>query len=423
MQAIPPLPDFRSPAFLRGHVLQTLAFYDGRCIDPTGGFFHSYRDDGRVDDERTRHLVGSTRFVITFAMAARAFPAHPRASAWREAVAHGLHFLETAHRDPVHGGYHWLIDWDGARATVRDGTKHCYGLAFVLLAYAQALRIGIHGAAAGLHATVELMEQRFWEPAAQRHADEASADWTVSPYRGQNANMHACEAMLAAFDATGQAWFLARAGAIAESITVGLAGQQPDGLVWEHYDASWRIDRDYHRDDPANLFRPWGLQTGHQTEWAKLLLALEARVPDAHTGLDRVGRAQRLFDLAWRAGWDEAHGGLVYGFIDGDDERPGRYAVCDAHKYFWVQSESFAAAARLACRLPDAAARAQAWRRYDRLWDYAWSHFVDHRHGAWFRILTPDNRRLDDHKSPPGKTDYHTIGACLDVLETLGDGA
>ena len=408
-------PDFRSPAFLREHIARTLGFYDGRCQDPSGGFFHSYRDDGTVLDARTRHLVGSTRFVITHAMALRALPDHPRAQAWRDAIRHGLRFIATAHHDRVHGGYHWLLDWDGEHATVRDDSKHCYGLAFVLLAHAHALRAGITEAADGLDATAALMEERFWEPAAQLYADEATRTWDVSPYRGQNANMHACEAMLAAFDATGERRWLERASGIAEAVTVGLAAQS-DGLVWEHFDRDWRLDADYNRDDPAHLFRPWGFQTGHQTEWAKLLLTLEVREPDARTGLDRVGRARRLFAAAWAAGWDGEYGGLVYGFAGSAEHG---YTVCDAHKYYWVQSESFAAAARLAMRVPDAAAPAQAWQRYDALWHHAWAHFVDHDHGAWYRILSRENHRLSNEKSPPGKTDYHTIGACLDVLEAL----
>ena len=126
---------------------------------------------------------------------------------------------------------------------------------------------------------------------------------------------------------------------------------------------------------------------------------------------------------AAHAGWSPrpgakagTHGGLVYGFAGSGADG---YAVCDAHKYYWVQSESFAAAARLALRLPDRAAREQAWQRYDALWQYAWAHFVDHQHGAWWRVLSPDNHKLSDEKSPAGKTDYHTIGACLDVLEAL----
>ena len=100
----PMTPDFRSPAFLREHIARTIGFYDGRCLDPSGGFFQSWRDDGTVLDARTRHLVGSTRFVITHAMALRALPGHPRAAAWREAIRHGLRFLHSAHHDRELGG-------------------------------------------------------------------------------------------------------------------------------------------------------------------------------------------------------------------------------------------------------------------------------------------------------------------------------
>jgi mannose/cellobiose epimerase-like protein (N-acyl-D-glucosamine 2-epimerase family) len=44
---------------------------------------------------------------------------------------------------------------------------------------------------------------------------------------------------------------------------------------------------------------------------------------------------------------------------------------------------------------------------------------VDHEFGAWYRILTRDNRKYSDEKSPAGKTDYHTMGACYEVLNVL----
>jgi len=412
--------DFRSPAFLQRHLLHTLAFYDGRCLDPSGGFFHFYKDDGHVYDRETRHLVSSTRFVYNFAAAACRFPAHPRAAAWREAAAHGLRFVQDVHFNPHTGSHAWLLHWDGRHATVQNGTQHAYGLAFVLLAHAHALRAGVAGARVGLDATVALLEQRFWSPAAGLYADEIGSDGRLGSYRGQNANMHACEAMLAAFDATGEAWFLDRAARIAENVTVGLAAQA-GGLLWEHYceegnSGRWAVDWDYHRSQPGDLFRPWGFQTGHLTEWAKLLLTLELHQPDAASGLQRVQRARALFDAAMAHGWDTAHGGLVYGFAgSGVTPADGPMAVCDGDKYFWVQAESIAAAARLAQRTNDTL----YWTWYEGLWAYAWQHFVDHRHGAWYRVLAPDNSKRSDEKSPAGKTDYHTMGACHDVLDVL----
>ena len=34
-------------------------------------------------------------------------------------------------------------------------------------------------------------------------------------------------------------------------------------------------------------------------------------------------------------------------------------------------------------------------------WGYAWQHFIDHRYGAWYRLLNADNQRFDDLKSSP----------------------
>ena len=395
--------DFRSPAFLLDHIRHTLSFYEGRCIDSTGGFFHFYKDDGTVYDRRTRHLVSSTRFVFNHALAFRRFGGQAR----QDAVRHGLAFLQAAHAQPQ-GGYAWQIDWHDGRATVQDGTNHCYGLAFVLLAHAHALMAGVPEAAAGLEATWQLMEHRFWEPAHSLYADEATPGWHVGTYRGQNANMHACEAMIAAFDATHEAKYLQRALTLAEAITQRQAALT-DGLVWEHYHVDWTPDWDYNRDDKTNIFRPWGFQTGHLTEWAKLLLQLETHLPAAERPRWLLPTARHFFDTAMRHGWDHQHGGLAYGFAPGGE-------VCDGHKYFWVQAESFAAAALLALRTGEA----PYWDAYDRLWAYSWQHMIDHQHGAWYRILAPDNRTLSDEKSPAGKTDYHTMGACADVLRGLG---
>jgi mannose/cellobiose epimerase-like protein (N-acyl-D-glucosamine 2-epimerase family) len=402
------LPDFRDPAFLRAHIADTMAFYHPRAIDPRGGFFHYFRDDGSVYDASHRHLVSSTRFVFNYAMAAREFGEDAALQReYLDAARHGLRYLRHVHRDPVSGGYAW---------TVRDGvpedrTNHAYGVAFVLLAYATALKAGIDDVVPWLDETWQLLETRFWEADAGLYRDEADRDWHFSGYRGQNANMHMCEAMLAAFEATGDARYLHRARTLAEHMTVrqaALAG----GLVWEHYHRDWTIDWDYHKDDPKHLFRPWGFQPGHQTEWAKLLLILDGHLRARGEPVDGLlPRAQALFDTAVARAWDPEFGGLCYGFAP-----DGR--VCDDDKYFWVQAESLAAAARLAVQSGDP----RYWDWYDRLWAYAWEHFVDHDFGAWYRILDRENRKYSDEKSPAGKTDYHTMGACHDVLALLRTG-
>lgn len=389
------LPDFWSIDFLRSHIARTMDFYHPHCIDPSGGFFHYFMDDGSVYDHSSRHLVSSTRFVFNYAMAAREFDR----SDYLEAARHGLAYLREVHRDRRSGAYAWTI----RDREVLDATRHAYGMAFVLLAYATALRAGIGEAGAWLDETWQLLEARFWDADAALYRDEADAEWRFSPYRGQNANMHLTEALLAAFEATREPRYLDRAMTVADAMTRRQAAQA-GGLVWEHYDENWNIDWNYHRDDPKHLFRPWGFQPGHQAEWAKLLLMLDRHAPQEWL----LPTATRLFETAIERAWDDLNGGLCYGFApDG--------SICDGDKYFWVQAEALAAAALLSARTGDL----RHVDDYDKLWAYAWRFFVDHEHGAWYRILDRENRKYSEEKSPAGKTDYHTMGACHEVLALI----
>ena len=96
------------PMFLDRHVRDTMAFYHPRAIDPHGGFFQYFRDDGHIVDAGHRHLVSSTRFVVTYARFARQ-TGNPEYLHW---ARHGLAYLEKAHFQTRHQGYAW---------TLRDG--------------------------------------------------------------------------------------------------------------------------------------------------------------------------------------------------------------------------------------------------------------------------------------------------------------
>ena len=388
----PQMPSFRSPDFLQQHIQSILAFYEPRVIAPDGGFYQCFMDDGTVYDPGMRHLVSSTRFVFNYATAYRVHGSEQH----RLWAIRGLDYLQSMHRQPT-GHYAWVIE-DGK---VTDGRAMAYGHAFVMLAAASCVQAGIVEAAEIIDQVWQFMEEHFWDADGQAYADELDSTLTVlDPYRGQNANMHTCEALLAAWQATHQTRYLERAELLAQRFAVELAAAN-DNMIWEHYDTQWQPDMQYNIDKPDDLFKPWGFQPGHQVEWTKLLLTLNQESPNPVW----VKRATELYDVAMKRGWDEEYGGLVYGFApDG--------SFSDAHKYFWVHAEAFAAAWRLyritgETRFVD---------DYDRLWEYSWKHLIDHQQGAWFRIRNRDGSEFDKLKSPPGKTDYHTMGACWDVL-------
>ncbi|MEL6447721.1 MAG: AGE family epimerase/isomerase [Pseudomonadota bacterium] len=386
---------FADPVFLREHIRSILDFYAPEVRDPAGGFFQNFRDDGSVFAPGERHLVSSCRMVVNYCRAYELFDD----TTYRDLAIHGLEFLRRVHWAPSRRGFNWTLR-EGTQPA--DKTNHCYGLAFVVLTAAAAHKVGLSGADDDLERAWSILETRLWDADAGLYADEATPDWArVDPYRGQNANMHSCEAFIEAFEATREQKYLDRAVALARRVTVELAGQSDD-LVWEHFTPELAIDWDYNRDDPKNLYRPWGFQPGHQTEWTKLLLTLYGLCPESWM----LTRAAALFDRALDVAWDHRHGGILYGFApDG--------TICDDDKYFWVQAESFAASHRLFQHTGDA--RYADW--YQKIWQYAWDHFVDHEHGGWYRVLTADGRKYSDEKSTAGgKCDYHTIGACWDVL-------
>jgi mannose/cellobiose epimerase-like protein (N-acyl-D-glucosamine 2-epimerase family) len=395
---LPPLPESYSADFLRQHCRDILAFYNPRVVDPAGGYFQNYYDDGRLFQRGFRQLVSSTRIIVNYARASRELAATPAEAAQYRAVArHGLQYLQQVHYQGATAQYAWTLQDHQPQCM----TQQAYGYAFVLLAYAHVQWAGVADVKTELAQTWQLLEQRFWQSEFGLYADEMSADGVLSDYRGQNANMHLCEAMLAAYQATGEAHYLARAQLLAHNITARQAALS-GGQVWEHYTPAFALDLAYNKDDPKNLYRPWGVQPGHQTEWAKLLLQLHRLAPDPAL----LERAAALFDRAFALAWDAEHGGLVYGYdLDGQ--------WCDDDKYFWVQAESMAAAALLYQN----SGEPRFLTAYRQLWQYSWQHFVDHQHGAWYRLLNRQNQRLSDEKSSSGaKCDYHTLCACLDVL-------
>lgn len=396
-----PLPDFHSVDVLRDHVAKTMAFYKPNEVDKDGGFFQYFKDDGSVYDRSHRHLVSSTRFVFNHAMAYLEF--HKPED--KDLAMHGLKYLREVHRNPETGGYAWTIQ-DGKRD---DQMNHCYGLAFMLLAYSCGVKVGFDEARAWQGEIWDLLEKRYWEPDYGLYRDEADKDWNFTGYRGQNANMHMTEAMIAAWEATKEDRYLDRALLLAEHMTQRQAALTEQKLVWEHYHQDWTVDLKYNLDNPKHLFRPWGFQPGHQTEWAKLLMMLERYTkgtPRHKAWL--VPTAKHLFDVALDRAWDKQYGGIAYGFAPEGE-------VCDDDKYFWVQAESLGAAQLLF----ETTGEKQYDEWYEKIWAYSWEHFVDHKYGAWYRILHRDNTKYDDEKSPAGKTDYHTMGACYEVMASL----
>ncbi|KUL28738.1 AGE family epimerase/isomerase [Actinoplanes awajinensis] len=375
--------------WLREETSRLLDF--GRAFPHPRGGAAWLRTDGTPDLDAPRHTWITARMAHVYSVATLLDV--PGAGPLADAALAGL--TGVLH-DRRHGGWHSSVTSDDVPAGDKTGYDH----AFVVLAAASGTLARRPGAEALLTEALDTLVGRFWEPGPAMFADRWDSGWQrLDDYRGLNANMHAVEAMLAAFDATGRPDCLERALAITER-TAGL-GRQHGWRLPEHFDARWTPRLDHHRDRPDDPFQPYGATVGHALEWSRLILPLEATLGTAAPDW-LLPAAEALFARAVADGWAvDGAPGFVY-TTDWDGTPVVR------QRMHWVAAEAIAAAAALHTRTGDAT-YAQ-W--YDTWSTYVRAHVLDLRNGSWWHELDPGNRPADATWS--GKPDlYHAVQATL----------
>ncbi|AEV84762.1 sugar isomerase [Actinoplanes sp. SE50] len=307
--------------------------------------------------------------------------------------------------DREHGGWHPSVSPDGLPAA----GKSCYDHAFVVLAASTATIARRPGAPALLTRALDTLVRHFWDPVHQMFADAWDTGWQrLDDYRGLNANMHAVEAMLAAYDATGRTDCLDRALAISERAVS--RGREHGWRLPEHFDARWNARLDYHRDRPDDPFQPYGATVGHALEWSRLILHLEAALGPASPDW-LLPAARALFARAVEDGWAvDGAPGFVY-TTDWDGTPVVR------QRMHWVAAEAIAAAAALHTRTGE-----EDFARWFSIWsDYVRGNFVDVQQGSWWHELDTDNQPAATTWS--GKPDlYHAVQAMLLPRAPLSPG-
>ena len=363
-------------------------FFQQRAVNPKGGFF-DMDDTGKPLDavNPVRGIHSAARMVHCFSIGS--LLGRPGAD---EIVDHGMRYLWNHHRDQTHGGYFWQVNNDGPV----DASKQGYGHAFVLLAAASAKTIG-HPLADGMLADVtDVLNAKFWEDTHGAIAEEFNRDWSpIGDYHGQNSNMHLTEALMAAFEATGDKTYLDKAERIA-SLLIEHQANAVGYRVPEHFDAQWQLDKTYRGNE---MFRPSGTTPGHWLEWARLILQLWVLGDKKHDWMPDA--AKGLFLQSMSLGWDNGKGGFFY-TLDWDDVPAKR------NKLWWPACEGAGAAHFLNEHVPSDFHEES----YRKIWGVIGKAFIDHQNGGWHEELTED--LIPAHTLFPGKGDiYHALQACL----------
>lgn len=289
--------------------------------------------------------------------------------------------LKTARSPDGAPGYVHSLASDGA---VIDASRDTYDHAFVLLALATLYQATED---AQVRAEMESVVGLFDRELRGRLGGFVEGIPPRLPRR-QNPHMHAFEALIAVYEATGDAIFQTRAGDLYSLFVRNLFDPEIK-MVGEYYDERW------------NPLEPVLVEPGHQAEWLWLLRCFE-RITGCPTARHRTMLLDAM--LKFR---DPLTGCLL-------DEVDGAGAITKSTRRLWPQTEMAKAwIAQAESNEPDAADQARA--ALVRLEQHYLRHPVA---GGWYDQFDSAGHSLVEFI--PASSFYHVLCAVAEADRVLG---
>jgi mannose/cellobiose epimerase-like protein (N-acyl-D-glucosamine 2-epimerase family) len=345
--------------------------------DRSGMFVERLSVEGRADVAAPRRVRVQARQIYCYAKAVQMewYPAG------REIALKALErLLQTAKSPDGEPGYVHLLSSDGA---VVDARRDTYDHAFVLLALATVYAITKDAQVrTEIDSALEFLDRKLRSP----HGGFLNGLPAWLP-RQQNPHMHLFEAMLALYEATGEAQFQNRAGDFFGLFVSNFFDQRSQTLG-EFFEDDW---------SPIN---PAVVEPGHQAEWLWLLRSFER-----NTGCP-TGRFRSALLTSALRGRDEATGCLV-------DECDASGRITRATRRLWPQTE-IAKAYVAQAETSEPGAEDEAKRALVRLERHYLSHPVK---GAWYDQFDADGKSLVDFV--PASSFYHVLCAVTEAAQVL----
>lgn len=215
-----------------------------------GGHYEALKADGSIDLSSKIRVRVQARQAFSFAFS------HYRG--WCDGEAMARQLMTFVHERTGHpragGGFTHLMSPD---FEIIDDKQDLYDHAFFLLAYAWCYRaFGDAAYLEGAERLIAHLDQRF----GSVHGGWTEGDYEY-PWRRQNPHMHLFEAMMALYEASGDAGWLARAGEIFALFQTRFFDPERE-VLFEFFEEDWRLK---HAPEQAPV------EPGHMFEWVWLL--------------------------------------------------------------------------------------------------------------------------------------------------------
>jgi mannose/cellobiose epimerase-like protein (N-acyl-D-glucosamine 2-epimerase family) len=387
-------------SFLRSQAISLIDFTRGSKMNEGGfGYLNS---TGKVDLNKPREVYIQCRMIQVLGLAQLFDMADSN-----RLIDHGIDALLDLFHDKDNGGFFNSIDLNGKPFVTH---KLAYDQMFVLLAACTAKVAGSARADELLSIIDGVIDNYYWDEDFQMMRNTWNMDFSIlDNYRGINANMHAVEALSAAYDVTGDEKYRNRAYLICKR-TIQDFAKVNSWMLPEHFNEEWIVDKDFNIDNPADPFCPFGVTIGHLFEWSRLILQLKLQIEgsdldDSWIDQGAIGLYEKAKEFGWSADGTE---GFVY-TIDWDGKPVVR------SRMFWVAAEAVMTAYTLWILTKES----KYLDDYSTWWEYIDRHVIDHVNGSWFHELDP-MQKVVAH-TWPGKPDtYHAFNSCVLPLFPLG---
>ncbi len=375
-----------------------LPFWINHAVDhENGGFFGALTNSGRAHNQVERSAVLCSRILWTFSTAARIYndPACLQMAHW------AFTELSTRFYDPVHQGIYWSINHLGNPVNDR---KHTYAQAFSIYSLSAYYLATANQTSLSLARNIyQQIETHTADSLNGGNVECRARDWSVLPdmrlstkdlnsSKSMNTLLHLTEAYTSLYSIWSDASLKRR---LEDLLHIFLTHIIDPRTAHQRlfFDDCWNSLSD-HVSFGHDIETSWLLQeTAEAIQSPALLQQVQAI---------SLNMASAVYHQALGA-----DGSLIY-------ESSPHHQVLS--RQWWAHAEAVVGFFN-AWQLSGAERYLQA---SIRVWQYIQGHFIDRKHGDWYKVLRPNGTPvLSHHKVGPWECPYHHARMCMEMIRRL----